>query len=141
MATIPDIVPVATLSAKGYVRSITEKLDTLMAHFYASDANQDHLFVGTIANLANLVKESGHDIPRFKNSLRTTLHDYLGRFFELVVVDVDDDTDNNFSNRVTVTVSAMVTQAGERYDLSHQLALVDGKFEKITKLNNTGRIN
>lgn len=140
MADNSAIRPLATLSPKGYITDITGKLDSLMAHFYASDANQDQLYAGTISNLANIVKEAGHDIPAFKTTLRQTLEKYLGRYFELVIVDVEDDTGINPSNRVNVTVSCRVTQAGERYDLADQLALVDGKFEKITRLNNTGSV-
>jgi hypothetical protein len=132
------IKPVPSLSSKGYLRSITEKLDSLLAHFHASDINQDHIHHGTISNLAAIVKEAGHDIPKFKSELRRVLEQYLGRNFDMAVVEVDDDTDVNDSNRVNVTYSAMVSQAGQRYDLAHQLSLVNGKFEKITKLNNTG---
>lgn len=133
--------PIASLSSKGWITSITEKLDLMMAHFHASDANQDFLHAGSIANLAMLIKESGNDIPRFKHGLRTVLEQYLGHIFEMVVVDVNDDLEQQQSNRVHVSYAVMVTEAGQRYDLSYQLSLIDGKFEKITKLNNTGRIN
>lgn len=134
------IKPVPSLSPKGYLTSITEKLDALMAHFYASDANQDHIHSGTISNLSIIVKEAGHNIPKFKADLQRTLEDYLGRMFDRVSVQVDDDIDTNDSNRVTVSYGIEVSQAGVRYDVAHQLSLVDGKFEKITRLNNTGRI-
>lgn len=136
-----DIKPVPTLSAKGMVYSIVEKVDILMAHFYASDANQDYLHAGSIANLSILLQESGNNLPQLKERVRATLEQYLGRYFETALVDVRDDADTNFSNRVEMSISALVTQDGERYDVSHLLSLIDGKFEKITKLNNTGNTN
>jgi hypothetical protein len=136
-----NVKPVPTLSAKGLIYSIVEKTDTLIAHFFASDANQSYLYNGSIANLSILIQQAGNDIPRLKESIRTTLERYLGRYYDVVVVNVEDDTETNPSNRVKIMLSALVTQGGERYDVSHLLSLIDGKFEKITKLNNTGSAN
>lgn len=136
-----SVIPVPTLSAKGLVYGIVEKTDILMAHFFASDANQDFLYKDKIANLAILLQQAGNDIPKLKENLRISLQQYLGRYFEVVVVNVDDDIATNPSNRIELKISALVTQSGERYDLSTLLSLVNGKFEKITKLNNTGSVN
>lgn len=133
--------PVATLSSKGYVRSITDKVDRLMAYFFASDANQDHNFKGEIANLSILLQECGNEVLQFRERLRASLEQYMGRNFDTAVVAVWDDSDTNYSDRINVKFSVMVTEAGERYDVANQLTLVNGKFEKITQLNNTGSAN
>jgi hypothetical protein len=136
-----DIKPLPSLSAQGMITEIVKKTDRAIAHFFASDANQDQLFVGNIANFSMLLQQAGNDIPRLKDQLRSTLETYLGRYYDLVIVSVDDDTDVNPSNRITLKFSAIVTQGGERYDVAHLLSLINGKFEKITKLNNTGSAN
>jgi hypothetical protein len=136
-----SIKPYASLSSKGYIYNIVEKTDRLMAVFFASDANQDHQFKGTIANLSILLKECGNDMLRLRERLQATLENYLGRMYENVVVQVDDDTTTNYSNRVNMTIKIMVTEAGQRYDVGQILTLIDGKFEKITTLNNTGKAN
>jgi hypothetical protein len=133
--------PYASLSSKGYIYSIVEKTDRLLAVFFASDANQDHQFKGTIANLSILLKECGNDMLQLRERLRASLEQYLGRMYEHVVVEVDDDSLTNPSSRVHVTVKIMVTEAGQRYDVGQLLTLIDGKFEKITTLNNTGKAN
>jgi hypothetical protein len=115
-----------------------EKTDRAMAHFFASDANQDYIHQGSIANLSILLQECGNDILQFRDRLRATLEQYLENLYENAVVQVSDDTDINQSSRVNVNFSAQVTQGGERYDVAYLLTLIDGKFEKITKLNNTG---
>lgn len=133
-----SVKPLPTLSAQGLVTEIGKKTDSAIAHFFASDANQDQLYVGNIANFSMLLKLAGNDIIQLKESLRSTMEAYLGRYYDLVVVRVDDDTDVNFSNRIAIKFSATVTQAGERYDVANLLTIINGKFEKITKLNNTG---
>lgn len=135
------VIPVPTLSAKGLVYDIVEKTDRLWAHFFASDANQDHLYKGSIANLAILLQECGNDIPQLKERIRSTLERYLGHYYELVIINIDDDIATNPSNRIALKLSATVTQAGERYDVASLLSMVNGKFEKITHLNNTGSVN
>jgi hypothetical protein len=133
------IKPYASLSSKGYIFSLTEKTDRLLAVFFASDANQDHHYRGTIANLSIILKECGNDMLRLRDRLRATLEEYLGRNFDQAIVQVEDDTSTNPSNRVNVTLKIMVTEAGLRYDVGQILTLIDGKFEKITNLNNTGQ--
>jgi len=135
-----SVIPVATLSAKGYVRSINEKLDSLLAYFFASDANQDYLHNGYIVNLSALLQQCGQDIIKLKERIRSDLTQYLGRSFDEVIVSVDSDNDQG-SGKVNITISALVTQEGIQYDVANRLSLVNGKFEKITKLNNTGSAN
>jgi hypothetical protein len=135
---MPSIKPYPSLSAKGYIYSIVEKTDRVIAVFFASDANQDYIHKGAIANLSILLQEAGNDILQFRERLRSTLERYLESQYDSVTVQVWDDTETNLSSRVNVSFSVQVTQAGERYDVAHLLTLIDGKFEKITKLNNTG---
>jgi hypothetical protein len=135
------IKPIATLSPKGYVKSIVEKTDRIVAHFFASDSSQDYIYAGTIANCSILLQECGNDILQFRERLGATLQTYMARLYDSVTVDVWDDTETNFTSRINVKFSIEVTQGGERYDVANLLTLIDGKFEKITKLNNTGNVD
>lgn len=135
------IKPLASLSAKGYIYSIVEKTDRLMAIFFASDTHQDYIYEGSISNLSIILQESGNDILQVRERLRSTLERFMGNHYDTVVVMVLDDTETNFSSRINITISITVTEEGERYDVANLLTLIDGKFEKITKLNNTGNIN
>lgn len=132
------IKPVPTLSPKGYVTEIIAKTDSLIAHYFASDSRQSYVADGTIGNLAALVQQAGNDMALLKEKIQNSLQAYLSNYFETALVDVQDDTETNFSNRITMIVSARVTQSGEGYDVANLLSLVNGKFEKIRKLNNTG---
>lgn len=136
-----NIIPVPTLSPKGMITEIVAKTDTLIAHYFASDAGQSYMSRRTIGSLAPLLQQSGNDIPLLKEKIRNSLESYLGRYYETVVVNVDDDTSTNLSNRIELKVSCKVTQGGEGYDVANLLSLVNGKFEKIRKLNNTGSVN
>lgn len=135
MATIK---PYPSLSSKGYIYSIADKTDRIIAAFFASDTNQDYIFSGGVSNLTILLQQAGHDMLRFCSSLRSALEQYLGNLYDSATVTVWDDTATNQSNRVNVTFSIEVTEGGQRYDVANLLTLIDGKFEKITKLNNTG---
>jgi hypothetical protein len=130
--------PIGTLSAKGYVHSIVEKTDRVIAHFFASDAHQDYIYEGQIANCAILLQECGNNILQFRERLRSVLERYLENLYDSATVQVWDDSDTNLSDRVNVSFAVQVTQGGERYDVANLLTLINGKFEKITKLNNTG---
>lgn len=136
-----DPIAISTLTVKGRVVSIAEKTDQLIAYFFASDANQSLLFNGSITNLQDILQNFMHDIPGLKQGLRQALEKYLGAYYELALVDVGDDTATNKSNRISLFLKITVTQEGKQYSVANLLLLVNGKFEKIQKLNNTGSIN
>lgn len=135
MATLA---PVVTLGIKGVLRDPAEKVDALLADFWASDANQSFLFDGQIANLSYLLQQAGPDIISLQFNIRSALERHFEPHFETALVEVTDDTDENQSARITLRLAITVTQNGVRYDVSNLLSMVNGKFEKITKFNNTG---
>jgi hypothetical protein len=137
---VTEVIPVPTLSAKGWVDSLPEKADVLISHFFASDAFQSSLYAGEIANLQVLIQQYMHDIDGLKQGLRNSLEKYLGRYYSEVTVDIADDTAVNPSNRISLMLNCMVVEKGRSYSFANLLSLVDSKFEKITKLNNTGKI-
>ncbi len=137
MATLA---PVVTLGVKGVLRDPAEMVDALLADFYASDANQSFLFKGQIANLSYLLQQAGHDMIKLQMNIRSVLERHFEPHFETVLVEVTDDSDTNQTSRLNLKLAITVTKEGVRYDASNLLSMINGKFEKITKLNNTGSI-
>lgn len=132
---------ISTLSPKGRINSVPEKTDQLIAYFFASDVHQSYIFDGSITNLQDIIQLSMHDIPTLKQRLRTALEFYLGPYYDQVLVNVGDDIATNPSNRITIYLQITVTQDGKDYEVANELITVNGKFEKIQKLNNTGNIS
>jgi len=131
---------VPTLSVKGWVNSLAEKVDILIAQFFASDSSQSQLYpAGEIANLQVLIYNNTNNIPGLQQDLRAKLEAYLSRYFDGASVDVGNDFKTKGSGNVTMHIYAEVTQDKTTYVVANLLSIVDGKFEKITKINNTGQ--
>lgn len=131
-----------TLSPKGWVNDIAEKVDLAIAHFFASDSLQSQLYSpDEIANLPAITAQATNNMLKFQQDLRFTLERYLGRYYDNAVVQVQDDSATNPGGAVTMRLFAEVTVAGTSYSVANLLTTVDGKFEKIQKINNTGQIS
>ena len=129
-----------TLSVKGWVDGLAEKTDMLIAHYFASDSSQSQLYpTGEIANLQVLLYNNTNNIPRLQQDLRDSLERYLQRYFDGASVDVSNDFKTKGSGAVTMYIYAEVSQGNVNYVVANLLSVVDGKFEKITKINNTGQ--
>lgn len=137
---MPERLVVPSLSAKGWIKTIPEKCDILLAHFYASDINQSFLYAGHIANVQGIIQRNMHDIDGLCQDMRESLEQYFSRYFDQARVSVSDDRATNLSNKVTVRIQIQITDDGRFFDGAYQVALVDSKFEKIVNLNNTGSI-
>ncbi len=131
-----------TLSSKGWVNDIAEKVDMAIAHFFASDSLQSQLYKNDeIANLPAITARATNDMLRFQQDLRFALERYLSRYYDQATVQVQDDSQTNKGGSVTMTVYAEVTVGAATYVVSNLLTTVDGKFEKIQKINNTGQLS
>lgn len=135
---MPENIAVPSLSVKGWVKTIPEKCDTLLAHFYASDVNQSLLYPKQVANVQGIIQRNMHDIPGLCQDMRSRLEQYFSRYFDQVIVEVVDDLETNLTDKVTIWVKIQITDDGRYYDGGYQISLVDSKFEKIVNLNNTG---
>lgn len=137
---MPEHIVVPSLSAKGWVRALPEKCDTLLAHFYASDINQSLLYANNVTNVQGILQRNMHDIDGLCQDMRTMLEGYMSRYFDQATVTVTDDRATNPSNKITLNIRIEITDDGRYYDAGYQAAFIDSKFEKIVNLNNTGSI-
>lgn len=131
--------PVPTLSIKGWVTSPAERADFLMSHFYESDKLQSLIYGDNVSSLQWLIEQYGHSIPTLSERLRMTLMDYLGAYYDAVNIDVvSDDSADNLTGRVTLTIKCRVTQDAQEYSFGKLLTLTNSKFDKIIDFNNNG---
>lgn len=137
-------VAVPTLSTLGWVRAPAEKADFLFSHFYTSDKFQTYLYGDQVANVQWLVEQYGHDPLTFCQHVKTTLEQYLGRYYDFVLVEAtsDDDATYNASpnqgTQIKVRLYVRVTENGKDYTFAKLISASDSKFQAIIDLNNEG---
>lgn len=128
-----------TLSPEGWVQSTAEQADYLLAHFFASEFSQTHLYQRNVASFQWIIQESQSDMSKTMSLLKDTLFTYFGRYFDNINVDVNYLQDPPDSSSVTINLYLSFTdKVGKDFILSKALELVNSKIKKIVSLNNDG---
>lgn len=131
--------PVPTLSSDGWLNTVGEKADRLIGYFYYSDASQSNTFKGNITSFPNIIKEYGNDPTQLKSELNEKVQQYLSRYFNEVLVEINVVIpENKADNRMDVSMSVIIKEDGKVYNLSKVLELANNKIVKIIDLNNRG---
>lgn len=137
MASSNKLLP--TLSSDDWVDGTEKKADYLLAHFFESDYSQTSLYLGKISSLSWVIQEGNNDMNKTLSLLRTTINDYLSRYFESVETEVSINQDNQPSSYVFLNLYIGFTDSdGNEYTLSRLLKLLDGKLNQVIKNNNQG---
>lgn len=84
MAT--DTTPLPTLSTDGWVISTPQKVDYMLAHFYASEITQTLLFPNHVHSLVNLVQKHKDDLIELGSQVQESLRRYFSAYFPSVTV-------------------------------------------------------
>lgn len=129
-------IPIPSLSSNGWVTAQAQKADLLMAHFFASDALQSYLYINNVSSLPYIVEQAGDDIITLTQQLRLTLEKYLGRYYDLVDVDITNVDDPLDSSKVNLNLYIKATDNGKDYVFAKLIETVNGKLSKIVNLNN-----
>lgn len=132
------VIAIPSLSAKGWVDALGEKADLLLAHYFASDAYQSELYPNAVANAQVLFARYNNNLPGLKTAMRQSLEDYLGNYYQSATVDIADDRETNNSSRINLILYIEIVEERSKYIFSNLVSSVNGKFEKIARLNNTG---
>lgn len=134
------IIPVPTLSTSGWVTSLSEKADYLLAFFFQTDGLQSFLYGDNVSSMPVIIQKKQNDVPGLIELTRTTLENYLGNYYTHVAVDVqtDSETINNTTSRIQLYIYINVTEEDKTYSMGGLVQLIDGKFKEFIKENNTG---
>lgn len=132
--------PVPSISDRGWVTAVPEKVDLLLSHFFESDRIQTYLYAGRVANLQNLLQQYGNNIPQLCIQLRAMLETYLAAYFDRAVAEVNANNDPtvNPSNAVTLTVIATISDNGEEYSLGSLVQVSNSSFKRVMGIVNNG---
>lgn len=132
------IIPVPSLSSRGWLTTPSERADALLSHFFESDAIQSYVFSGSIANIQDLIKNYGTDVNELASQLQVSLERYLARYFDRPVVSVKTDGDVQNTNRVKMSIRGTVVQDGLPYSIGALVGRDGSSFRRIIGQINTG---
>lgn len=125
------IIPVPTLSSKGWVTDPVEKIDFLLSHYFESEDKE---------NVQTLLVMYGDDIQQFIEKLRARLVTYLGKYFNLVELDIyEPATKDENSSKVELRIACNVTDVdGISRSIGVALTETNSRFNVYVNMNNSG---
>lgn len=130
-------ITIGTLSSDGWVSAPMKKFDYAIAHFFASEYSQTHIFKGNISSLPYIVQESQGNMQDFCSSLEKTLTSYLNSMFQNVVVEATEvPTDTQFKGEVRMYVQ-VTDYDGTELNLGKILRTENGLIREIVDIVNS----
>ena len=132
--------PLFTLSRKGLLRGVGERIDRLMAYYLASNRSQSELYTG-VKSLQSTIQLHSADTTRLQEAVQADLIGLFTPNFDDVAVTVtlSDTTIFDNSYRMTITMDIIVWDAGTPYSVGKELETMNGVVQSMITLNNTGQ--
>lgn len=135
-------IKVPTMSTRGWVSTVADKFDFLLAHMVESDADQDPIYGNRVSNLQSLVQKHSSDPHAMASAIQNMLVTYLSRYYsEKVEIETevrptkkDDGTLNE--NRVHIDFFITFKVNGVTYRAQQVLSTIDSKFHEFARVNN-----
>lgn len=131
LATMPS------LSTDGWVKGSLKTADYLFSHFFASDYSQTYAFPNGVSSFAYILHTNQNDIPGTIRQLQETLTTYFSKYFENVVVEIDDSPTVADSSAVALSLFLNFTDnVGVTYSLGKMIEYTNTTVNKIVTINN-----
>lgn len=129
--------PVPSLTSAGWLETIAEKADALMANYLTSDYSQTHCYKGQVTSLAYHIKEYGDDMLILEKRVRADLTKYLNRYFDNTDVSVTTSVPYELEpEKVNLQIDVIVFQDSLKYSLGREIQTVSDKVVNVFKINN-----
>lgn len=124
---------VPTLTRNGWIQDSITKAQKLFIYFLHSEASQSNEFKGNITSLPHLIHLHGNSPTSMVSNLRSALIQYLGKYYDDVVVEArhDGSADNP---QYTITVEITVVTNRERIGFGYLLQMSDKQLQSYTQL-------
>lgn len=134
-----DVVVLPTLGEDGWVFSNALQADYLMSHFLASDYSQTYVHPGSVSSFGWIVAQYGSEPSRLISEVRRVLAEYLGRYFNNVLVEARDATNPEEPSKFILAIFVEYQTADGIVNNISQLTQINGsKFELINQIINNG---
>ncbi len=135
MAT--DRTPLPTLTTDGWITSTPQKVDYMLAHFYASERSQTLMFPAHVHSLVDLVQRYKHDLINLGSQVQDSLRRYFSAYFPSVTVRVQCRDQPEKPGFVAIHMFIEVRNSeGQVYNAANVADIQDSKIMKISALNN-----
>jgi hypothetical protein len=131
---------VPSISDRGWITAVPEKVDLLLSYFFESDSIQTYLYYGHVTNIQNILQKYGNNVPQLCVQLRSMLEPYFAGYFDSAVVEVNANNDPsvNPTNEVTLTIIATIADGGTEYSLGSLVQVNDSSFQRVMGIINYG---
>lgn len=136
-----SVIPVPTLSSKGFVYTTGDCLDNLLAFYFLCNHNQSEIFKGRVVSYQHTLANHQDQPTVLCQMVQQELTTYLSRYFNLVSVEVNwkDEIEGSGNGDYQVEIDVM---AGNTLDDQQRLYkttnIKQGKLYKIFTYNNSG---
>lgn len=126
-----------SLSTKGWISGMYEKVDKIYAYYFTSLYNQTVYHLGNVRSLQKTIKEnmsSPHQLAMtIKEDLETLLKPYVDHVEVTVNWQQIDET-----HRYDYHIEMMIIHAGYQWRQFKGIHMDESNFEEIATINNTG---
>lgn len=123
-----------TLSMSGWVSSVSEKSDRLLAYFFEADGYQSSLYSKGVYCLQKIISEFNGDAAAITKKVEDALNDYMSNYFDAVIVETSHDISEG--GDININIYVRVAQDGKEYSIGKLLVLGDNTIKRIISLNN-----
>lgn len=128
-----------SMSESGWVTSSEIMADSMFSHFFATDYSQSNIYLGNITSFAWIVQNNLNDMTGLISAVRSALATYFSRYFQNVIVEVQDKTDLTDTAKVGISIYiAFTDNQGKSYNLARLVRDIGSKTSSIVKINNYG---
>lgn len=128
---------VPTLSSRGWLKTNDEeKIAQLLAHYFATDGAQDHIYASGVTPVPVIMKESGDNIGQMLLSFRNSIFTLFSRYFDVVEIDVVERENVVESNKLSIAIKCDIINNGVRHSLAIAYGLEGSKFKQFIDVNN-----
>ncbi|MBH14102.1 MAG: hypothetical protein CMF37_15400 [Leeuwenhoekiella sp.] len=125
-----------TLTVDGFVKTVPQTCDYLLAYFFLSQYSQSNMYYGKISSLAYIIQEHGHDEQTMLLRIQSTLTTLFNRYFDSVEASASIDRDKDNAAQYEIITNLNVRRGNVSYSVGRQVSLINSVVQKIVELNN-----
>jgi hypothetical protein len=131
------VIAAPSLSTLGWVTDPVNKFDLVLSWFFLSDYNQTYLYKEYVTSLPRIIEKNGGDIQGVLADLRTSLSDYLKRYYDNVKVEASvGNNASDFTGKIQVNLNIGIGDNGTQKVYGRILKSTNSRLESIAKINN-----
>lgn len=134
MASIPTM---PTLSEDGWVTNPQSVADYLFAHFFLSDRSQSQIFEEQISSFQWILATTQNAMPDTIAQTRSTLTTYFSKYFNNVVVEVQEVPNEKEPSKAQLSIYINFTDStGKSHNFGKLMPITETKTAEVISILN-----